>query len=422
MRNIFLAIFILNIVSCKGQNAETSTNKVNSKEYLEVIYKQCPKADIIEVEYQEDGYVEVEYMCNGQVFEAGVNNNAIIYSETKANPADVPLDKISRKLEKKYQGWILDEISEVTASDTAFLKVEIMKDGLEQNLYFTKDGKWFKMKNLIQADNINLNDIRNNKYYLSAGYSFFTPDSSYEMPDLLREISGITLASNYTVFCVQDELGAVFEYDFAKEDINKIHRFTDIGDFEDVAVNKDMVYVLRSDGNVFKFSIKNSSKVEQFMLSLNSLNIEGLHYSDGYLYVACKDPLVSQNETKRSVYRVKDNNKAIPELYLEIDLNNISQFISKNYPELALSDVLFNPSALAIHPVTKELYLLSATDRLIAVYKDKQLKYAIPLPAEEYYKPEGLIFYPNGDMLISSEGDKRGLVKGNIVLLKYKRN
>jgi hypothetical protein len=183
-----------------------------------------------------------------------------------------------------------------------------------------------------------------------------------------------------------------------------------------------MVYVLRSDGNVFKFSLKNPSKVEQMMLSLNSLNIEGLFYSDGYLYVACKDALVNQSAAKRCIYRIKDNKKVIPELYLEIDLNNINEFITKKYPELSLNNITFNPSAVAIHPITKELYVLSANDRMLAVYKDKQLKYAVPLTAEEYYKPEGLSFFPNGDLLISSEGDKRGLVKGNIVLLKYQSN
>lgn len=82
-------------------------------------------------------------------------------------------------------------------------------------------------------------------------------------------------------------------------------------------------------------------------------------------------------------------------------------------------DMLFNPSAIAIHPKTNDIYILSANDRILVVYEKSGLKKAFPLPAVIYYKPEGLAFYENGDLLISSEGDKRGLVKGSIVLLKY---
>jgi hypothetical protein len=43
-----------------------------------------------------------------------------------------------------------------------------------------------------------------------------------------------------------------------------------------------------------------------------------------------------------------------------------------------------------------------------------------PLPAEVFYKPEGLAFFPNGDLLISSEGDKKGVAKGSIMRFAYK--
>ncbi len=42
----------------------------------------------------------------------------------------------------------------------------------------------------------------------------------------------------------------------------------------------------------------------------------------------------------------------------------------------------------------------------------------LPLPADIYYKPEGLSFYENGDLLVSSEGDKKGFIKGTINLVK----
>ncbi|MBP9548896.1 MAG: hypothetical protein KBE86_07055 [Chitinophagales bacterium] len=44
------------------------------------------------------------------------------------------------------------------------------------------------------------------------------------------------------------------------------------------------------------------------------------------------------------------------------------------------------------------------------------------MSSDIYYKPEGLSFYENGDLLISSEGDKNGFVKGSINVLKYKKS
>lgn len=156
------------------------------------------------------------------------------------------------------------------------------------------------------------------------------------------------------------------------------------------------------------------------MLPINSLNIEGLCYSEGFLYVACKEALVTHDDSKRMVYRAKADALDKIEPYLEINIDELSGFAAKNYPEQGTTKLVFNPSAIAIHPITKDMYILSATDRFVAIYKDKQLANIIPLPSEVYYKPEGMSFYENGDLLISSEGDKKGFVTGTINLIKYR--
>ena len=95
------------------------------------------------------------------------------------------------------------------------------------------------------------------------------------------------------------------------------------------------------------------------------------------------------------------------------------KFIADNYKEITVLDLEFNPSAIAFHPITKELFVLSAHDRLLAIYSGKRLVNVLPLSPEIYHKPEGIDFYDNGDMLISSEGDKKGIIKGTINLIKY---
>ncbi|HRT54528.1 MAG TPA: hypothetical protein P5291_10630, partial [Flavobacteriales bacterium] len=105
--------------------------------------------------------------------------------------------------------------------------------------------------------------------------------------------------------------------------------------------------------------------------------------------------------------------------YRELDVNAVASYLSQHWPSLIKAPVRFSPSAVAIHPRTGQLYVLSADDRLLAIYGDA-LERVTPLPATDHYKPEGLAFLPNGDLLISSEGDKKGLVQASIVRFRWK--
>jgi uncharacterized protein YjiK len=408
-----------NLTSCYGQNHKTSPEPALSKDYLKIVYEHCANPDIIEVESNPNGYIEVEYLCEGKLFEIAILNNSLLFLEHTLSESEIPLDKINLKLDKKYSGWTLDEVSQITTKDTIFLKVEILKDGIEQNLYFTNDGKWFKIKPIDITSNINFNEVEKNTFYKLVKYNFHKPDSVFEMPDLLKEVSGIALSADGSLYCVQDEIGSIFEYDLKELEISNSFRFTDVGDFEDIAIHNNTVYILRSDGNLFVYDLHNKRNSEQTMLQVNSLNIEGMSYNEDHIYIVCKEALVNHPQSKRMVYKVQVDNLQNVEPYLEINIDVLSKFIAENYPELETSKIAFNPSAIAFHPITKEMYILSASDRYIAVYKEKKLINVIPLSAEVLYKPEGLAFYENGDLLISSEGDKKGFIKGSINLLKY---
>jgi uncharacterized protein YjiK len=177
---------------------------------------------------------------------------------------------------------------------------------------------------------------------------------------------------------------------------------------------KNALYILRSDGKLFVYDLKNKTKIQELMLPVKSLNIEGICNHKGYMYIACKDAQLNQDITRRTIYRSKISNPDLIEPYLEINTSMMTQFIKTNYPESGITEVIFNPSAIAFHPITNQLYILSATERFIAIYDQQKLVNIIPLPAQDFYKPEGISFYTNGDMLISSEGDKNGFIKGTI--------
>lgn len=384
--------------------------------YTRQVHERCPGADILKIQRGDFDVVEVEYLCNGVAMELGFRNGKLIYEEQDVVLDEAVLLRIKQSLEKKYQGWLLDEISQITARDTTFLKVEVVLDGVEQNVFFTTTGRKFKPEVLLASNKWTLADLTATDLP-DIGYDLLKPDSTYHLPDILREVSGIALSPKGTVLCVQDELGVVFEYDPVSDAITSVHRFTDVGDFEDIAIQGDVITVLRSDGKLYRLNSRTGLLLDERLHPLPSLNYEGLYHNGDELYITAKEAPLTGPANERPIHRIRNN--GTPELWRTLDADEVSRMFAASYPEMAHHNVRFHPSAMAIHPITGELYILSASDQLLTIHSD-QLRIVVPLPAERYYKPEGLAFYPNGDLLISSEGDKKGLVPGSIMMFQYR--
>ena len=413
-----LTILILMLFTAVNVTAQTE-----HKRYIAKAKEMCPQADITEIE-MKSGYVEIEYLCDEQLVEIGLGLNAEwLYTETKTEIQPDVWAKISKKLEKKYADWSVDEFALVEMPDTSFYKVELIQDGVEENAYFALDGKYYHKKYLVTDEKWTSAYLSQSASYKNAPYNFLKPDKVYDMPDLLKEISGIAYADENTLYCVQDELGIVFKYDTGKEHLSGMFRFTDLGDFEDLAIVKDEVFVLRSDGTLFCFNHRNfDGKISQVVVPVNCLNVEGLEYnpSDNQLYLACKDQVINDLSQSRVIFSTTPENLSEPEIALTILPDEINRVLALQYPEAPVSRLQVYPSAIAIHPKTSEKYVLSAASRLIAIYKNEKLINVFPLPSELYYKPEGLAFTPNGDLYLSSEGIKNGYIDGQIYFFARK--
>ena len=258
--------------------------------------------------------------------------------------------------------------------------------------------------------------------YNQPKYRLTRPDRTYEMPEILEEISGIAVLNETDILCIQDEAGIVFRYNIKKEKLSGMYRFTDVGDFEDITVQDEMVNVLRSDGTVFNLSlIHYTGESESKTLPLNCMDMEGLYYDrpTNKLLIACKDKLIDGESSKRYIFSLNTNNPAQPKVEFIIDLKEINTCFNKQYPGAEAKKIKLNPSAISIHPVTREIYVLSASDRLLAVYAKNKLKAVYPLPKELFYKPEGISFNKNGDLYIASEGNKKGDVGGLVHYFKW---
>ena len=412
MKQILTAVLLLHFSLAFAQ--------ADNKLYISKVKEICPDAHITEVE-RKSTYIEIEYLCDDLLVETGFGmNGEWLYTETEATLPESLKEKIHKRLEKNYADWTVDDYSLVKMADTSFYKVELIRDGVEENAYFTKDGKYYHSKNNVNDEPWNLEGLKSSAAFKSANYNFAAPAKIFDMPDLLKEISGIAMGENGRLFCVQDELGIVFEYDTRAEDISGIFRFTDIRDFEDVAIVYDKIFKLPSDAALFSFNYRNfNGKVSKINVPVNCLNLEGLDYNvkNGLLYLACKDANFDHSGNDRIIYAFDPEKQTNPSVLLQIKGENISRVLTENYVGANIAKVRINPSAVAVHPRTGELYVLSAAGRMIAVYEGDILKNVFPLPAEIYYKPEGLAFAASGDLYISSEGIKNGYVEGQIFFL-----
>ncbi len=398
----------------KGQAQPAADDHAISR----LVHDRCPGADILSIERSGSGLIEAEYLCGTEVVEAGILNGHVIYEEREANLDENVLDHILKSTARSHPDWLIDEIDLISTTDTAFLKVELVMDGLEQNLYFTTTGRKYKPAALLASDGWSLSELKSHDLP-NIGYDLLSPDTVHELPDLLREVSGIAIMDERKILCVQDELGAVFVYDMVAGIISDMIRFADVGDFEDIALHNDRIIVLRSDGLLVELDRNDRRGVGERMPSLPSLNYEAAYFDliGRDLYVVSKEAPVTGPADSRQVHRVKGNGEV--ELVRTLSVFQVTDALARSQPALVQRGSRFQPSAAAVHPVTQALYVLSASDRLLVVYLQDSLK-VHPLPAELFYKPEGIAFLPNGDLMISSEGDKKGLVKGSILRFTFK--
>src|SRR5688572_1233513 len=74
----------------------------------------------------------------------------------------------------------------------------------------------------------------------------------WQMPDILREISGISHIDGDLFACVQDEEGKIFVFNLSTKKIeNEIH-FGDPGDYEGIALVNETAWIVRADGKLFE--------------------------------------------------------------------------------------------------------------------------------------------------------------------------
>lgn len=256
------------------------------------------------------------------------------------------------------------------------------------------------------------------------GYNLSTPDSIVILPKALHEISGLTTLDHHSFACIQDERGTLFIYNLDLDQITKQISFYSSGDFEDIAKVGKAFYILRSDATLFEIEDVEAPDIKTISFGLNipAYDNEGLCYDkeNNRLLIASKGNSGKGEAFKnqREVYAFDLKTKTLVETpAFTFDEKQLKQFATDQKIDLPVKvkksgktvpDIKFRPSAIGIHPITKQLFLISGPDQLFFIFSPLGvIEHLEPLDPELFNQPEGLTFSENGDLFITNEGQEK---------------
>ena len=257
------------------------------------------------------------------------------------------------------------------------------------------------------------------EFAIQNAYSFESPIVAVNLAKELKEISGITPFDEHHLAAIQDEQGKIFQIRMDTGALVDDDRFYDNGDYEDLVKVGNTFYALQSDGDIFEatgWPVKKKDTVKYETLLEARHDTEGLAYDglNNRLLIACKEYAGKGLNQKRAIYAFDLTTKeVVPDPAYVIDLRVIDHHIPDNPLNRALRKLAapladiegFKPSAIAIHPLSGHIFVLSSVRKImIALHPDGAIEAAWRLPEELFRQPEGLSFLPNGDLFISNEG------------------
>lgn len=228
---------------------------------------------------------------------------------------------------------------------------------------------------------------------------------AYKLDLKIQEISGLAWETNNNEFFAHnDESGKLYALDRETKDIKTVYTLAGKGDYEDVAIVDGIPYILESKGVITKFMKDSSGKV--YGEEIGKLTIEGSNDFETMYYDSSRRALVlicknCEMDNKASVsafaFYLDSTGFDNKPLYT-IDATAVEKLSPKKTSKL-------QPSAAAINPVLKKLFIISSASNLLVVADLNGKPESVhSLSPKLFPQPEGLTFKSNGDMYISNEG------------------
>lgn len=262
--------------------------------------------------------------------------------------------------------------------------------------------------------------LKNKDQQSPPAYDLSKPEK-FLMPESMLEISGIGFykGNNDTIYAIHDEEGKIYRLAWGKK--KQYHsKFGKQGDYEDVAIVRDRVFVLKSNGIIYEFPFENAvfskqDDVKEFKDLVPSGEYESLYGDEksGELYMLCKD--CPEDKSKKFVtgFVIQMSDTPYKKSSFEINVKDIKHLAGK-------FKAGFMPSAFTKNPFTNEWYIVSAVNKLLVITDNSWIvKDVYPLNGNIFNHPEGIAFDKEGNLYISNEGDELSL--GNILKFELRK-
>ena len=214
----------------------------------------------------------------------------------------------------------------------------------------------------------------------------------------LNEISGIAFhPTSRSFIAINDEQGTLFFLDDNFR-IKSTIPFGKAGDYEDIAIRHDSIFVLKSNGDIALITLHNNEALSTiYKYTGDKAEFETLYLEPR------QDKLLLITKKSAADKERKGNG-----IYAFDRIAGTFQHTGKSLQWAATKAQAgvktLNPSAAAIQPVSGNLFVLASIQKLLAVYDSNgTLLHTYPLDVKLLHQPEGIAFDEQGNLYITSE-------------------
>jgi uncharacterized protein YjiK len=212
------------------------------------------------------------------------------------------------------------------------------------------------------------------------------------LPEELAEISGLAIRRE-EIYAIGDEEGSIFVLDREKGHLLRRIDFGEDGDYEGIALVGDDIWVLESNGMLYRVTEAGGTETYDTWLSGGN-DAEGLAYDPtrNRLLVACKDDIRGDGRPKENRY------------VFAFDLESRTLAEREIITMERRGD--FSPAGIAVH-ADGSLYLCSSVENWLArIDTEGRILAQRKLSKQKLPRAEGIAFDSDDRLYLSTEAHK----------------
>jgi len=263
-------------------------------------------------------------------------------------------------------------------------------------------------------------------------FDLANPSEVNSLPMGISSFSDVAVLDSTHLVCIEPLNGNVVLFDLQRNAISSQLSLGSDYRFVDVSRMDSTLILIDSESKVhFLLPPYDSTSFVSSDETKENFSTSGIcfHQSTKRLFLLSEVQEKEEGQFSSFLYAFNLNkHKLTEEPLFEINSSDVETFALNNnlsFPRNgitnegdALEALNFNPTAVAVHPKTNEIYILSSADRSLVVFNQfgEVVNFTI-LDARLFSIPTGLTFQDNGDLLITVSD----LMRPSIVRLKWNK-